>query len=72
MTVINLRICKGSDNENRSGCQSIFTVKYLIRFQRCYRHRTKIANTKIVKICSEAKMLVLNVNLRSEISYEAI
>ena len=39
-------------------------VKSLINYQLCFRHKIKIANTKITKLCSETKMLALNVNLR--------
>ena len=34
-------------------------------------YKTKIANTKIMKISSRTNIWVLSVNLRSKISYEA-
>ena len=51
MEIMNVRICKGFDRENRSGCtpsvilhpQSLFTVEPLIDFQICYpQHRFQI------------------------------
>ena len=51
--------------------QSLFTVKLLIIFQTFYPHKIKIANDKIMKICIPATIKVLNVNLGSEISYDA-
>ena len=51
--------------------QSLFTVKSLINFQICYPHRIKIANRKIMKICSQTKIRVLNVNKGLEISSDA-
>ena len=50
--------------------QLLFKVKSLIEFQICYPQ--KIKNTMIMKICNENKILMLNVNLGSEISYDAI
>ena len=49
---------------------SLSTVKSLINFQICYPHKIKIADTKIIKICNQTKIKVLNVNLGSEISYD--
>ena len=46
--------------------RSIFTVKSLMNNS----HKVRITNTKIMKICIEAKIWVMNVNLRSEISYD--
>ena len=77
MKIIDLRIYIGFDRENRSGYnftpspQSLFTVKSRTDFQICYPHRIKIGNTKVIKICSSTKIRALNVNLGSEISYDA-
>ena len=51
--------------------QSLFTVKSLINFQICYPYKIKFAKTKIMKICFETKIRVLNLNMGSEISYDA-
>ena len=73
MSIIKLRIYKGFDRENRSGCN--FTSSVVVhdqipsKFQICYPLRIKIANRKIMKICSRTKIRVLSVNLESEISY---
>ena len=44
----------------------LFTVKSLINFQICYLRKTKIANTKIMKICSQTKVRLLNANIESQ------
>ena len=49
--------------------QSLFKVKSLINFQIFYPHKIEITKTTLMKICSETKIRVLNVNLGSEISY---
>ena len=46
--------------------QSLFTLKSLKNFQIGFRHKIKMANTKIVKLCNLTKIWVQNVNLRSE------
>ena len=51
--------------------QSLFMVKSFINIQIHYPHRIKISNTKIMKISSETKIWVLNVNLGPEIPYDA-
>ena len=51
--------------------QLFFTVKSLINFQICYANEIKTANHKIMKICNKTRIRVLNVNLGSEISYDA-
>ena len=68
LMIINLKICKGFELENRSGCNftpsiTIYDQKSLINFQNCY---PKIANTKIIKFCSQNIIWVLNVNLESQ------
>ena len=50
---------------------SLFTVKSPINFLICYPHKIKIAKTMIMKSCILTKIWVLNVNLGSEISYDA-
>ena len=75
MAIINLRIHKGFDRENRSGCNFTPSVtiqdQILYNFPNFYHHKTKTVNAKIMKICNQAKIKVLNVNLGSEISYHA-
>ena len=75
MAIINLRIYMGFERENRRGVtlhpQSLFMVKYLINSQICYPHKIRIAITKVMKICKCTRIRVLNVNLGSEISYDA-
>ena len=51
--------------------QSLFTVKSLLNLQISYPHEIKFANTKIMEICNKTKIRVLNVNMRSEFSYDA-
>ena len=51
--------------------QQLFTVKSLINLRICYPHRIKIANAKILKICSKTTMRVLNLKLESEMLYDA-
>ena len=67
MAIIDLRIYKGFDRENRLGnFQLLFTVKSLINSQIYHRH--EIANTKIMKFAIGA---MLNLNMRLEVSYDA-
>ena len=47
------------------------SVKSLINFLTCYPPKIKFANNEIMKICNYTKTRVLNVNLVSEISYDA-
>ena len=68
MAIMNLRIFMRFDT---SYPHSLFTVKSLINFQICYHQTIKITNIKIMKICRKTKIRVLNVNLESEISYDA-
>ena len=62
MTIIGLKIYKGIDLENVSLILSLI----LHLFQNYYRYQIKMSNSKIMK------MLELNLNPMSEISYEAI
>ena len=74
MAIINLRIYKGFDCENRSGCN--FTPSVIIhgqipyKFSNLYPREIKIGNTKLMKMCNWTKIRVLNLNLGSEISYD--
>ena len=68
MAMTNLKIYKGFDREKRSWYNftpSLSTVKSLINSPICYAHKIEIVNAKITKIW------VMNVNLGSEISYDA-
>ena len=62
------------ERQNRSGCN--FAPSVIIhgqipsKFQICYHHRIEFANIKIVKICSQTKIRILNMNMGSEISYD--
>ena len=74
MMTINLRIYKGSDLEIVRGVTlhpiSHYSRSNLLKkFQNCFRHEIKIANTTIV--CSQPNIWVLNMNLRSKTPYEA-
>ena len=67
MAIIDLRIYKGSDSENRP----LFTVKSLTNIQLCLPHKIEIASPKIMRVCIWTEIWVLNVNLGFEISYDA-
>ena len=66
--MIDLRIYKGFVTLHR---WSFFSVKSLVNFQICLPHIFEIANTEITNIRNWTKSWVLNVNLGSEISYDA-
>ena len=62
-----LRIYERLDHENRLGCK--FTISIIIHGQIPYKFSTMC---KAIQILSKTKILVLDMNLRLEISYEAI
>ena len=52
--------------------QSLLLVKSLVNFLIHYRLEVKITNAKVMKISNYTKLWSMNVNLRSEISREAL
>ena len=75
MATVNLRIYEGFDRENHWGCNFASSViihgQMPYNFLLCHPRKIKIPSNKIVNICNQTKIRVLNVNIVSEISYDA-
>ena len=55
MAIINFRIYTGFDRKNRSGCNFNTAIHYPLKILLINAHKIEIANTKITRICSQAK-----------------